>query len=86
MLSFTRQCLELRRRFPALRHGAMEILEAGEALLLFERRGEGQRLRCAFNLSDRPVPFEPTGAPLIHVGEVGGQALGPYGALIEEIG
>jgi alpha-glucosidase len=86
MLSFTRECLSLRKRFPALRHGTMEILEAGEALLLFDRSAEGQRLRCAFNLSDGPVPFQPSGAPLVHVGEVGGKALGPYAALIEEIG
>ena len=45
-----------------------------------------QGLPCAFTLSEGPVPLEPWGAPLIHVGEVGGQALGPYGALIEEIG
>ena len=86
MLGFTRECLKLRRRFPALRHGSIEILEARDELLLFDRIAEGQRLRCAFNLGERPVEFNPTGAPLMHVGEVGGQALGPYGALIEEIG
>jgi len=86
MLNFTRKCLELRKRFPALRHGSMEIMESGAALLLFERAAEGQRLRCAFNLSDRPLQFQPSGAPLINVGDVGGQALGPYAALIEEIG
>jgi alpha-glucosidase len=86
MLNFTRECLDLRKRFPALRYGSMHILESGDALLLFERATEGQRLRCAFNLSDQPVRFQPSGAPLVHVGEVGGQALGPYAALIEEIG
>jgi alpha-glucosidase len=86
MLNFTRECLELRKRFPALRHGSMEIVGSGDALLLFERAAQGQRLRCSFNLTDQPVQFQPSGAPLLHVGEVGGQAFGPYAALIEELG
>jgi alpha-glucosidase len=86
MLTFTRECLALRKRFPALREGSMEIVESGDAVLQFERACERQRLRCTFNLSDRVVAFRPSGAPLINVGEVGGESLGAYSALIEEIG
>jgi alpha-glucosidase len=85
LLHFTRACLDLRKRFPALRHGSMENVEAGDALLLFERASDGQRLRCAFNLSERAVAFRAEGKMLIRTGEIDGEALGPYAALIEEI-
>ena len=86
MLGFTRQCLELRKRHTALRSGSMEIVEAGESLLIFNRGSSDQRLRCAFNLSDRSVPFRATGRVLIQSGEMDDASLGPYAALIEEIG
>jgi hypothetical protein len=63
----------------------MENVEAGDALLLFERASDGQRLRCAFNLSERAVAFRAEGKMLIRTGEIDGEALGPYAALIEEI-
>jgi len=85
MLRFTRECLELRRRLPALRHGLMRVIEAGEALLVFDRFEEGQRLRCSFNLSDRALAFTPTGRELTRAGHVDGASLGPYAAVIEEM-
>jgi len=85
-LHFTRECLELRKRFPALRHGSMESVEAGDQLLTFERVADGQHLRCAFNLSDGAVAFRPQGKVLIQAGEIDAETLGPYAALIEEIG
>jgi alpha-glucosidase len=85
-LHFTRACLELRKRFPGLRHGSMESIEAGDQLLTFERVAGGQRLRCAFNLSDEAIAFRPQGKVLIHTGEIDAETLGPYAALIEEIG
>jgi alpha-glucosidase len=85
MLAFTRQCLTLRNAHPALRGGAMRIVEAGDQRLVFERDEGKERLRCTFNLSDRPASFEPSGKVLICSGNIDGGALGPYAGLIEEI-
>ncbi len=85
-LAFTRQCLELRRRHAALRHGSIDIVEAGEALLVLERTINKQRLRCVFNLSNASVPFTTGGRTLIQAGEIDGGKLGPYASLVEEIG
>jgi alpha-glucosidase len=84
-LHFTRQCLNLRRAQSALRHGTMAILEAGEALLAFERSEGGERLRCTFNLSDRPTRFDPIGRTLLVSGDATGGSLAPYAAIIEQI-
>jgi alpha-glucosidase len=84
-LAFARDCLRVRRAHPALRHGSMRIVEAGEQRLVFERADDGQRLRCTFNLSDRPISFAPGGKPLIGAGEVGAGSLGPYAAVIETL-
>ena len=85
LLAFTRECLRLRRSHPALRQGSMRIVEAGEQLLIFERSGCGERLRCTFNLSERPAKVTPAGKVLIRSGEVDGGHLGPYAGLAEEI-
>ena len=85
-LHFARQCLNLRRAHPALRHGAMRIVEAGEQRLVFERVDGGERLRCTFNLSDRPARFRPEYRLLISAGDIGLEALGPFAALIEAVG
>ena len=81
-LQFARQCLKLRNAHRALQHGAMRVVEAGEQRLVFDRTHGSDRLRCTFNLSDRPVPRRPGRQPLITVGEVGA-APGPYAAMIE---
>ena len=86
MLHFTQACLRLRRRTPALREGSMENVKAGEAMLAFDRAFGDSRLRCAFNLSERTVPFRGEGKILIGTGEISEGTLGPYAALIEEIG
>jgi alpha-glucosidase len=84
MLAFTRQCLALRNSSPALRHGAMEFVEADDARLVFERVSDDQRLRCSFNLSAQPAAFLTSGRPLLDTGNVGGE-LGSYAAVIEDI-
>jgi alpha-glucosidase len=86
MLAFTRECLRLRRAHAALREGSMRIVEAGERMLVFERDAHGQRVRCIFNLSDFPARYQAQGTPLISVGTVDGGSLGPYAAIVEEIG
>jgi alpha-glucosidase len=85
LLHFTQACLELRRARAALHHGSMNMIEAGEQLLVFDRSDGGERLRCSFNLSDRPVAFRATGKTLISCGTIDDGALAPYAALIEEI-
>ena len=85
MLAFTRRCLELRKRKDALRQGSIHVIEAGKALLRFDRVIDGQRLRCAFNLSAEPVECAIEGRSLIQTGNIDGGELGPYASLIEEI-
>ena len=85
MLAFTRQCLALRQRQPALRHGSMHVSEAGEQTLVFERASNGQTLRCTFNLSDSPAPWSASSKRLIATGEVTDSQLGPWSAIIEEV-
>lgn len=85
MLHFTQACLKVRGRIPALRHGSMENVKAGDSMLTFERAFGGNRLRCAFNLSERTVAFRGEGRILIAAGEISEGTLGPYAALIEEI-
>jgi alpha-glucosidase len=85
ILAFTRECLRLRHSHPALRLGSMAVIEAGDELLTFDRSAAGERLRCTFNLSDRPVSFSPTGTRLLAAGEMDGTTLGPYAAIVEEI-
>ena len=85
MLHFTRECLAVRRSSSALRHGSMQLVEAGEQLLVFDRATEKQRLRCSFNLSDRTVPFRAAGKAVIRAGDSDGLELGPYAAVIEAL-
>ena len=85
LLHFTRACLRLRRVRPALRHGSMELVEAGEQKLVFDRIAPGEKVRCTFNLSDRPVPFRSSGLRLIGAGDIDEHQLGAYAAIIEEM-
>jgi alpha-glucosidase len=85
MLEFTRDCIELRNTHRALREGTMDVISAGEQLLVFERTAAGKRLRCSFNLSETAVAFERAGKTLLQTGEARGGSLGPYGAIVEEI-
>jgi alpha-glucosidase len=85
LLKFTRDCLRLRNEHAALRNGTMRIEEAGEQMLVFERAEGADRLRCTFNLSDRPAAFQPAGSAIFSVGEIHADSLGAYSAVIEKI-
>jgi hypothetical protein len=63
----------------------MELVEAGEQRLTFERAHGGQRLWCTFNLGEESLPYRSAGRPLISAGSVAGGSLGPYAALVEAI-
>jgi alpha-glucosidase len=84
-LAFTRRCLALREAHRALRHGQIELVDAGAQVLVFDRRDSGQKLRCTFNLSSSTVPFRPSGKCLIATGDCAEGKLGGYSALIEEL-
>jgi alpha-glucosidase len=86
MLNLTRHCLELRKRHPALHHGAMRIDRVTEHLLIFERQGGGETLRCSFNLSGQAAELghEPR-VQIVAVGEVEAGRLGPWSAVIEKL-
>jgi len=58
-LAFTRRVLALRGRSPALVCGTMQILEASETILAFERSTHEQRLLCVFNLGTRDALWVP---------------------------
>ncbi len=54
-LHLTRRLLALRRAHPALRYGALELLDSGGPLLAFDRIAGTQRVRCVFNLGDEAI-------------------------------
>jgi alpha-glucosidase len=55
LLAHYRRLLHWRRGQPALLHGGMDLLPAHDQVLAYIRSHAGERLLCAFNLSDRPV-------------------------------
>ena len=85
LLQFTRDCLKLRNAHPALRQGSMTVERADDQLLVFERAAPGSRIRCTFNLSDRPAGHSASGTQIAVVGDLDGTVLGPYSGVIEEI-
>jgi alpha-glucosidase len=59
LLAYTRHVLALRSGHDALRHGSVQVLEASDAVLAFERWSREQRLLCVFNLGTRPCVWRP---------------------------
>ena len=84
-LAVTRACLALRSAHPALRHGRLELVEAGPQRLVYDRSLGRQRLRCTFNLSSSAVSLRTSGTLLFATGECADGSLAPYAALIEEL-
>jgi alpha-glucosidase len=85
LLQFTRRCIELRKGHPALRHGSMQVVEAGDQRLVFDRCAGRDRIRCTFNLSDSPVAGTSGGTTIIEAGDVSDDTLGPWSAVIEVV-
>ena len=54
-LAFARRFLAWRKSQPALRLGGIAFADSAEPLLAFERRHEGETLRCLFNLGPEPL-------------------------------
>jgi alpha-glucosidase len=58
-LAYTRRILALRRGSAPLVGGEITLLETPEAVLAFVREADGERVLCAFNLSDEPQDWAP---------------------------
>ncbi|MDB5676699.1 MAG: alpha-glucosidase, partial [Sphingomonas bacterium] len=88
LLALTRKLLALRKANPALRTGDLRIVEASDAVLVFERTVPGQRLLCVFNLRSTPQSWQTADAghwrTIERIGEIADGSLGPYAAFIAE--
>lgn len=62
MLSFTRRLLAVRKQFPALASGDLELLDSPADVVAFVRTDPSGDVLCAFNLGDGAVDWQP-GAP-----------------------
>ena len=91
VLAHYRAMLAFRRAHPALIRGSIETLDAPVGVLAFLRDGEGERLYCAFNMTEQPVTVPvPAGfdltasdAPGIdYQPQQGALSLAPFGAYI----
>ncbi|MCD2470579.1 alpha-glucosidase family protein [Jiella sp. MQZ9-1] len=62
LLHVYRRLIAFRAAHPVLAKGAIRCLDAADDILAFirEGQGEGERLLCVFNLSDRPATFDLT--------------------------
>jgi alpha-glucosidase len=85
LLHYTRAVIAMRNAQEALRWGSLDIVEAGEQRLVFERARNDQRLCCTLNLSDSRVSFTRRGRLIFSTGELAGGELEPYAAIIEEL-
>ncbi|MDE2145311.1 MAG: alpha glucosidase [Burkholderiales bacterium] len=82
LLHHYRRLLAWRRGQPALLHGEMDLLPSHPQVLAFVRRQAGERVLCAFNLSERPCGYGlPEGLAVARVlDESGVQGAGLAGA------
>ncbi|MGD9966337.1 MAG: alpha-glucosidase [Hyphomonadaceae bacterium] len=90
MLEFTREMVALRRRSVALREGEFVALDAPEPVIAFERRAEGERMLCLFNLGPDPLKRPLAAGTLrLSIGDAGLRAgaasLGGYSGLLVDL-
>ncbi|MFC4157741.1 alpha-amylase family glycosyl hydrolase [Chitinimonas lacunae] len=96
VLNFYRHFLNWRREQPVLRLGDIRFIDAAEPLLVFERRHQGRRWLCAFNLGRAPLrltlPADCRGGRLLEGHGLGGATLqpdqlefAPYGGALVEL-
>ena len=60
-LAYTRRVLALRNGREALTCGALEVIEASDAILAFRRSTREQQLLCVFNLGQAACEWQPVG-------------------------
>ena len=88
LLSITRELLAVRQQSPALRQGKLAVIEAASELLVIERTGGGQTVRCSFNLGGGEIAldkFSQAGRPLASLNGAAPSCLPPQAALWFEI-
>jgi alpha-glucosidase len=61
-LAYTRRVLALRNQSEALTGGTIQVIEASESILAFERNAPEQRLLCVFNLGAEARSWRPADA------------------------
>nr|WP_199523177.1 alpha-amylase family glycosyl hydrolase [Pararhodobacter sp. CCB-MM2] len=91
LLAFYRRMVAYRKSRPVLAKGTMRVIHDADGLLCFERVLDGQRLLCAFNLTDQPraVPLIDgawTADPDAPFDTVPGEDLPPFSALYATAG
>jgi alpha-glucosidase len=68
LLNFYRHLLAWRKQQPVMLRGALTLLPQHPQLLAFEREFKGQRVLCAFNLSEQPATLRlPANISTVHV-------------------
>lgn len=83
VLNFYRHMIALRQDSDVLRRGDIRFLDGPDELLVFERDLHGERLICAFNLTDRALTLPRSlGEAVITVGSVDGKSIAPYSGII----
>jgi alpha-glucosidase len=60
VLAFTRGLLAMRKKFPALRLGEIEFVDAPAPILAFKRTHEAGDVLCVFNMSANEATFRDT--------------------------
>ena len=97
LFEFYRQLLAWRRTVPAVLHGSLDLLPVHDQVLAFVREHDGQRLLCAFNLSQERASWAwpahlGTARECRDSGATGAQQSGsvlqfqPYGVYLAELG
>jgi len=71
-LNYARAVFSLRKRYPALRLGAIENCQVEGDILVLDRVYEAQRVRCLFNLGPADIPFSDTSDDTVLIAGVGG--------------
>ena len=88
MLRLTRELIATRNANEAMLIGDLNIIEAQNDLLVFERRSANQHLICAFNMGDTTTDWQPAQPDrwrmVTSVNDEGSGALPAYAAVIME--
>jgi alpha-glucosidase len=85
ILALSRRLVALRRQTPALRVGDFLPLALKTPLLGFERLMGEQRVRCVFNLGDRPLPIPRAGGHVLFAHGAGPHRLEPLGFSLTQL-
>ncbi len=88
VLALTRRIVAFRNASDALRTGSINMIEASDDVLVFERKSAGQHVLCLFNFNADIRAWEPAQRDRWRVVEsvngANGWTLPPFGALIAE--